>query len=94
MSTLLSVFDLVGIFVFALSGGVLAVRHRLDLFGVLVLACVTAVTASAANDTHRVRSPAREVSIAVSTRSAESWLCGVSRCRSRCASPERPCACP
>lgn len=31
--------DLVGVFVFALSGGLAAVRHRFDLFGVLVLAC-------------------------------------------------------
>lgn len=32
--------DLVGVFVFALSGGLVAVRARLDLFGVLVLAGV------------------------------------------------------
>ena len=46
----LQLFDLIGIFVFALSGGVLAVRHRLDLFGVLVLACVTAVTGGIVRD--------------------------------------------
>ena len=46
----LQVFDLVGIFVFALSGGVLAVRHRLDLFGVLVLAGATAVTGGIIRD--------------------------------------------
>lgn len=34
---LLIVLDLVGIFVFALSGGLVAVREDLDLFGVLVL---------------------------------------------------------
>ncbi|MGY0504655.1 trimeric intracellular cation channel family protein [Luteimonas sp. e5] len=34
--------DLIGTFVFALSGAMLAVRHRLDLFGVLVLAFATA----------------------------------------------------
>lgn len=50
MATLLLVFDLIGIFVFALSGGVLAVRHRLDLFGVLVLSCVTAVTGGIVRD--------------------------------------------
>ena len=50
MSVLLFAFDLIGIFVFALSGGVLAVRHRLDLFGVLVLACVTAVTGGIVRD--------------------------------------------
>ena len=31
--------DLVGVFVFGLSGGLTAVRQRFDLFGVLVLAC-------------------------------------------------------
>jgi uncharacterized membrane protein YeiH len=50
VSFALQLFDLVGIFVFALSGGVLAVRHRLDLFGVLVLACVTAVTGGIVRD--------------------------------------------
>ena len=33
--------DLIGVFVFALSGGLVALRARLDLFGVLVLAWVT-----------------------------------------------------
>jgi uncharacterized membrane protein YeiH len=37
METLLLVLDLVGTFVFALSGAVAGVKHRLDLFGVLVL---------------------------------------------------------
>lgn len=37
MDTLLLVLDLVGTFVFALSGAMAGVRHRLDLFGVLVL---------------------------------------------------------
>lgn len=32
--------DLVGVFVFALSGGLVAVKKRLDLFGVLVLAAM------------------------------------------------------
>jgi uncharacterized membrane protein YeiH len=40
-STLLVVLDLVGIFVFAISGGLVAVRKDLDLFGVLVLAGAT-----------------------------------------------------
>ncbi len=35
--------DLLGVFVFGLSGGLVAVRQRLDLFGVLVLACATAL---------------------------------------------------
>src|SRR5574338_419203 len=37
LSTLLVVFDLAGTFVFALSGATMGVKHRLDLFGVLVL---------------------------------------------------------
>lgn len=40
MNTLLSVLDLIGTFVFALSGAGAALRRRLDLFGVLVLAFV------------------------------------------------------
>jgi uncharacterized membrane protein YeiH len=35
--------DLVGVFVFALSGGLVAVKKRFDLFGVLVLACAAAL---------------------------------------------------
>ncbi|MFJ4091903.1 trimeric intracellular cation channel family protein [Kitasatospora sp. NPDC089913] len=35
--------DLVGIFVFALSGGLLAVRKNMDIFGIAVLAEVTAL---------------------------------------------------
>ncbi|MGZ3285689.1 MAG: TRIC cation channel family protein, partial [Xanthobacteraceae bacterium] len=38
MQTLLLVLDLVGTFVFALSGGMAGVNRRLDIFGVLVLA--------------------------------------------------------
>lgn len=38
VGTTLLVLDLAGTFVFALSGGVVAVRKKLDLFGVLVLA--------------------------------------------------------
>jgi len=37
METLLLVLDLAGTFVFALSGAAAGVKHRLDLFGVLVL---------------------------------------------------------
>jgi uncharacterized membrane protein YeiH len=36
LTTLLTVFDLAGTFVFALSGATKAVQHRLDFFGVLV----------------------------------------------------------
>ncbi|WP_449429699.1 trimeric intracellular cation channel family protein [Rhodanobacter umsongensis] len=38
MPILLLVLDLGGTFVFAISGAMVAVRHRLDIFGVLVLA--------------------------------------------------------
>ena len=40
-SPLLVTLELVGIFVFALSGGLVAVRKHLDIFGVLVLAGTT-----------------------------------------------------
>lgn len=40
-NTMLIMLDLVGIFVFAISGGLVAVRKGLDLFGVLVLAGTT-----------------------------------------------------
>jgi uncharacterized membrane protein YeiH len=40
MNTLLLVLDLTGTFVFALSGAGAGVKHRLDLFGVLVLSFV------------------------------------------------------
>ena len=43
-------FDLLGTFVFALSGGLLAVRQRLDLFGVLVLSCAAAVSGGIVRD--------------------------------------------
>ncbi len=39
--TLLLVLDLAGIFVFAITGGLVAVRKQLDIFGVLVLAGTT-----------------------------------------------------
>ena len=41
--TVLQVLDLLGVFVFALSGATLALDKRLDLFGVGVLAVVTAL---------------------------------------------------
>jgi uncharacterized membrane protein YeiH len=40
--TLVLVLDLVGTFVFALSGAAVGIRHKLDLFGVLVLSVVAA----------------------------------------------------
>lgn len=50
VSFILQLFDLIGTFVFALSGATLAVRQRLDLFGVLVLSCAAAVSGGIARD--------------------------------------------
>lgn len=47
---LVRVLDLVGTFVFALSGAAQGVRRGLDLFGVLVLASATAVVGGIARD--------------------------------------------
>lgn len=46
----LSILDLVGSFAFALSGAALAVRRGFDVFGVLLLAFVTAVSGGIARD--------------------------------------------
>ena len=50
MHTLLQALDLAGTFAFALSGATVAVRARMDLFGVLVLAIVTAVSGGILRD--------------------------------------------
>src|SRR5437763_5370953 len=50
ISTFLVVFDLVGTFVFALSGAAAGVKHRLDLFGVLVLSFAAANAGGVARD--------------------------------------------
>ena len=42
--------DLAGTFVFAFSGAMAGVKHRLDLFGVLVLSCVAANTGGITRD--------------------------------------------
>lgn len=42
--------DLAGVFVFGLSGGALAVRHRLDVFGVLVLALAASLAGGMIRD--------------------------------------------
>ena len=49
-STTVLVLDLLGVFVFALSGATLAVSRRLDAFGVLVLASVAALGGGVARD--------------------------------------------
>src|SRR5438477_501973 len=50
VSTLLRVFDLGGTFVFALSGATAGVKHRLDLFGVLVLSFAAGNSGGIARD--------------------------------------------
>lgn len=44
------VLDLAGVFAFAVSGGIVAVRKSLDLFGVLVLAAITGLGGGALRD--------------------------------------------
>lgn len=48
--TALAVLDLLGVFVFALSGATLAVSRRFDVFGVLFLASVAALGGGVARD--------------------------------------------
>lgn len=50
MQTLVLLLDLLGSFVFALSGGMAAVRYRLDLFGVLVLSFAAATAGGILRD--------------------------------------------
>src|SRR3712207_5677846 len=49
-STLILVLDLAGTFAFGLSGGLAAVRARLDLYGVLVLAGVVGLVGGVVRD--------------------------------------------
>jgi uncharacterized membrane protein YeiH len=50
METLVLSLDLVGTFVFALSGGMTGVRHRLDVFGVVVLSIAAGSAGGIARD--------------------------------------------
>jgi uncharacterized membrane protein YeiH len=50
VSTLLQAFDLGGTFVFALSGATAGVKHKLDLFGVLVLSFAAGNSGGIARD--------------------------------------------
>jgi uncharacterized membrane protein YeiH len=50
VSSLLVAFDLAGTFVFALSGATAGVKHRLDLFGVLVLSFAAGSSGGIARD--------------------------------------------
>lgn len=49
--------DLLGVLAFSLSGALLGVRKRFDLFGVLVLGCVTAVGGGAIRDSLTGQTP-------------------------------------
>src|SRR5688572_17238572 len=49
-SVLVSILDFIGTFAFAISGALVATRHRLDLFGVLVLAFAAAAAGGIARD--------------------------------------------
>ncbi len=50
LNTLVVALDLIGTFVFALSGAAEGVKHRLDLFGVLVLSFAAATAGGLARD--------------------------------------------
>lgn len=50
MNTFLVTLDLAGTFVFAITGATVGVRHRLDLFGVLVLSFAAATAGGIARD--------------------------------------------
>jgi uncharacterized membrane protein YeiH len=50
MESLPYLLDIAGTFVFALSGGMAGVRHRLDVFGVLVTSFAAATTGGVARD--------------------------------------------
>jgi uncharacterized membrane protein YeiH len=50
METFILILDLIGTFVFALSGATLGVRRRLDIFGVLVLSFAAAVAGGMTRD--------------------------------------------
>lgn len=53
----LRLLDLLGILAFSMSGALLGVRKRFDLFGVVVLGCVTAVGGGAIRDTLTGQTP-------------------------------------
>ncbi len=56
-STILQSLDYLGTFAFALSGAMVAVRKRMDVFGVVVLAAVTAIGGGTVRDMILVKSP-------------------------------------
>ena len=48
--TIFAVLDLLGTFVFGLSGAMVAIRRQLDLFGIMVLATATGVVGGTIRD--------------------------------------------
>lgn len=50
LSPILLAMDLTGVFIFGLTGGTMAVRRQLDIFGVLVLSVVTALAGGLMRD--------------------------------------------
>ncbi|MCW2242842.1 trimeric intracellular cation channel family protein [Azospirillum canadense] len=50
ISSLLLAMDLTGVFIFGLTGGTMAVRRQLDIFGVIVLSMVTALAGGLLRD--------------------------------------------
>ncbi|HET9695962.1 MAG TPA: trimeric intracellular cation channel family protein [Terriglobales bacterium] len=62
VNTLLVVFDLGGTFVFALSGAAAGIKHRLDLFGILVLSFAAGNSGGIARDVMIGAVPAAAIS--------------------------------
>src|SRR5690349_15349329 len=50
VNLLLTIFDLIGTFAFAISGAIAGARHKLDIFGVLVLSFAAATFGGIARD--------------------------------------------
>ena len=78
VSFVLQLFDLIGTFVFALSGATLAVRRRLDLFGVLVLSCAAAVSGGIARDVLIGAQPPAALAD-LTPKASKSWSCSLRR---------------
>ena len=57
-STFVMLLDFLGTFAFAISGALVAVRHRLDLFGVLVLSFAAAAAGGITRDVLVAQVPA------------------------------------
>ncbi|WP_295364826.1 trimeric intracellular cation channel family protein [Arenimonas sp.] len=82
MDLILVILDLLGTFVFALSGALVGVRHRLDLFGVLVLSFVAACGGGLMRDTMIGATPPaalqdwRDIGIAIAAGLLTFWRAG------------------